>query len=151
MRKKASRATRSRKKNFLGRYKSNLEKYSADRLAEHGIPFDYEEVVYVLQDGFRYDGVYHKMTSKSKIMLDRSNKAVLPIKYTPDFTGKNSNWVIETKGFNFSQHTFSLRWKMFLNHVNNLENPPALFMPKNKDQVDSTVEIILQLIRDGKV
>ena len=152
MRKKAlNKTTSSRKKKVTGRYRSGLEKYCADRLAERGIAFDYEEKTYTLQEGFRYNGVYHKMTSRSKSMLDRSNSIVLPITYTPDFTGRGHNWVIETKGFNFSQHTFQLRWKMFLEHVNRMENPPALFMPKNKEQVDQTVEIISQLIKNEKI
>jgi hypothetical protein len=28
---------------------------------------------------------------------------------------------------------------------------PALFMPKNKQQVDETIEEILRLIKDGKI
>lgn len=152
MRKKAmKKTTRSRKKKVTGRYKSGLEKYCADKLAEYGIAFDYEEREYLLQNSFRYNGIYYKMTARSKFMLDRSNTIVLPIRYTPDFTGRSHDWVIETKGFTFSQHTFQLRWKLFLQHVNNLEHPPAVFMPKNKEQVDKTVETIAQLIKNGQI
>lgn len=152
MRKKAmKKTTRSRKKKLTGRYKSGLEKYCADKLAEYGIAFDYEERVYLLQDSFRYNGVYHKMTARGKNMIDRSNSVVLPIRYTPDFTGRDYDWIIETKGFTFSQHTFQLRWKLFLQHVNRLDNPPAVFMPKNKEQVDKTVEMISQLIKNGQI
>lgn len=143
---------RSRRKRELGRYKSSLEKYCADQLREYGIAFNYEEVEYTLQESFRYEAVYWKMTTGKKDMTNRSNSIVQPIRYTPDFTGVKHNWIIETKGFTPSQHTFPIRWKMFLKHLDEAGAPyPALFMPKNKQQVDFTVQTIKKLIDDGSV
>lgn len=153
--KKNSRTHRTRSeraKPRLGMYKSQLEKYCAEKLAHAGIPFGYETKEFVLQDKFTYNGVYHKMTKGSHALLDKSNSVVLPIKYTPDFMGISHNFIIETKGFVHDQHTFLLRWKMFLEYlVNNEKDPPALFLPKNKQQVDQAVDIILQMIRDGRI
>lgn len=140
------------RKRLLGRYKSSLEKYCADQLSEHKIPFSYEEKEYTLMDSFRFDGTYWKMTSKSKDMSNRSNKIVLPIKYTPDFIGTKDRFIIETKGYTPSHHDFPMRWKLFLKYLSELnEPPPALFIPKNKQQVDHTIQIILQLIKDGQI
>jgi len=116
------------------------------------IAFMYEEIDYTLQDAFVYNGVYMKMTKQSKELSDRTNKTVLRIGYTPDFVGKDHNFIIETKGFTPSQHTFPLRWKMFLKMLHERGGQmPALFMPKNKQQIDETIEEILRLIRDGKI
>lgn len=145
-------ARKTAAKRNLGRYKSSLEKYCADQLAEHKIPFMYEEEEYVLIDGFSYDMTYWKMTQKSKVMSNMTNRKVLPIKYTPDFVGKDHNFVIETKGWTPSQHTFPIRWKLFLRYLKEGgDKLPALFMPKNKQQVDETIELIKQLIRDGEI
>lgn len=152
--KKATRPTKKksvRQKN-LGRYKSALEKYCADRLKDANIPFYYEEKSYRLQDSFRYEAVYWKMTASKKDMTDMSNKVVLPISYTPDFSGVDRNWIIETKGYSRQQHTFPIRWKMFLRHLNEAGQPcPALFMPKNKQQIDHTIEIIKKLVENGEI
>jgi len=140
-----------RKKRDLGRYKSGLEKYCADQLSEFGIPFCYEEVSYTLQEAFNYSQTYWKMTSKKKEMINRSNGRVLPITYTPDFTDPEGRWIIETKGYNRQQHTFPLRWKMFLKHLNEAGPPyPALFMPKNKDQIDHTIQMIKRITDESR-
>lgn len=141
----------TRKKN-LGKYKSLLEKYCAERLQQENLEFAYEGKEYVLQESFHYNGVYYKMTKGSKDLVKRSNSHVLPIKYTPDFVGINYNFVIETKGFIHEQHTFQLRWKMYLDYLCKSGEPvPALFLPKNKQQVDEAINIILDLIADGQI
>lgn len=142
---------RGARKKLLGRYKSSLEKYCADKLSESGISFTYE-VEYSLQESFRYDGVYWKMTNKAKGMTDKTGKLVFPIRYTPDFIGTDHAWIIETKGYNPNMRDFNIRWKMFLNQlVKSGEKLPALFIPKNKQQIDETVRIIKQLIDDGEI
>ena len=138
-------------KRRLGRYKSGIEKECADQLSGSGVDFKYEEDVYVLQEKFRYPGVYKKMTSKRKDLSDRSNKIVLDIKYTPDFTGVDHNWVIECKGYLPSHHDFPMRWKLFLLKMSEVTPTPALFIVKNKQQIAEAVETIKQLIKDGEI
>ena len=128
---------KSAKKRQLGKYKSGLEKSCADLLKEAKLPFNYEEKEYVLIDKFRFEGVYHKMTA------NRSNSVVLPIKYTPDFVAKDESWIIETKGYTPSHHDFPMRWKLFLKHLVELDEPlPMLFICKNTQQVVEAIEII---------
>ena len=140
------------RKRQLGKYKSQLEKYCAERLQQENLNFMYEGREYVLQESFNYNGVYYKMTRGSKDLVKRTNSHILPIKYTPDFVGTDYNFVIETKGFIHEQHTFQLRWKMYLDYLCKSGEPlPALFLPKNKQQVDECINIILDLIHDERI
>lgn len=123
--------------------RSALEAYCFDRLKDSKLKFDYEGETFYLQDGFRYPGVYHKMTKGRDIMRDNTGKAVLGIKYTPDFVSHEHKFIIETKGYVHGQHTFPLRWKLFLKYlVENGMDDYMLFIPKNRKQVDATIEII---------
>ncbi len=150
-RRRSASTPRKGAKKHLGRYRSSLEKYCADKLSEYSIPFDYE-IEYSLQDSFTYDGVYWKMTNKSKVMTNKTNKSVYPIRYTPDFIGRGNRWIIETKGYNPNMRDFNIRWKLFLRKLVESREPlPALFIPKNKEQIDETVRIIKELIDEGRI
>ena len=134
---------KSAKKRQLGKYKSGLEKSCADLLKEEKIEFDYEKLEYVLVEKFRHQGVYFKMTPKAKEMKDRTASMILPIKYTPDFVAKDGSWIIETKGYTPSHHDFTMRWKLFLKHLNDQDKPiPMLFICKNKQQIAEAIQII---------
>ena len=139
------------KKKNLGKYKSGLEKTCADLLAESGLSFDYEKHEYILMDKFRYPGTYLKMTSKRKDLSDRTNKVVLPIKYTPDFVGPSKGWIIETKGYTPSHHDFPMRWKLFLRHLTSKDSNAIVFLAKNSQQVDQAIQEILKSIEDGEI
>ena len=133
----------SAKKRQLGKYKSGLEKNCADMLREARVEFDYEKLEFELIKKFRHEGVYFKMTPKAKEMKDRTNSMILSIKYTPDFVAKDGSWIIETKGYTPSHHDFTMRWKLFLKHLNELDEPlPMLFICKNKQQVAEAIQII---------
>jgi hypothetical protein len=137
---------KSAKKRNLGKYKSGLEKTCADLLAESGLSFTYETHEYMLVDKFRYPGVYLKMTAKGKDLSDRTDRVVLPIKYTPDFVGPDGGWIIETKGYTPSHHDFPMRWKLFLKHLIDSGEPvPALFICKNKHQVEQAIVKLKEL------
>jgi hypothetical protein len=137
---------KSAKKRNLGKYKSGLEKSCADLLSQSGLSFTYETSEYMLVEKFKYPGVYHKMTAKKKELSDRTNSTVLPIKYTPDFVGPNGEWIIETKGYTPSHHDFPMRWKLFLKHLIDSGEPlPALFICKNKQQVEEAIAKLKEL------
>lgn len=144
---KTTQPRKTAKKRTLGRYKSAIEKYCADRLSDAGISFAYEEREYVLCNSFKYNGLYYKMTQKKKELSNRSNSTVLPIKYTPDFCGTDKNFIVEVKGYLMSHHDFPMRWKLFLKYLSEVESDdlPALFIVKNKSQVDEMIEIIKTL------
>ena len=134
---------KSAKKRQLGKYKSGLELDASKLLSESGLSFLYEEKEYCVMDKFRYEGVYHKMTPKSKDLRDRSNSVVLPIKYTPDFVAKDESWIIETKGYIPSHHDFPMRWKLFLKHLSdNYEKVPMVFICRNRHQIEQAIKVI---------
>ena len=142
--KKAKTGTKPRKKRDLGKFKSAIEKYCDEQLRKAGLDFRYEEKEYLLMDKFRYPNRYLKMTAKRKTLSDRSNSVQLPIRYTPDFVAKDESWVIETKGYLHSHHDFSMRWKLFLRHLVDNNMDCAVYIPKNKTQIDQVIEDIKQ-------
>lgn len=152
-RKNLTRPLKGRKKRDLSRgrvkLKSTLETYCYDQLKGAKLKFEYESETFQLVDSFRYPGVYHKSTRGKDVMTNATNKVVLAIKYTPDFISHEHRFIIETKGYVPSQHTFPLRWKLFLKymHDNDMDDY-MLFIPKNKKQVDHTIELIKSHIND---
>lgn len=148
MRKKAGARRPSRKKN-LGRFKSGIEKYCNDQLRSAGLEFEYEGKEYMLLDKFRYPGRYLKMTAKRKDLSDRTDSMQLPIRYTPDFVAKDESWVIETKGYIHSHHDFPMRWKLFLKHLVDNNKTCAVYIAKNKSQIDSVIADIKRIRDEG--
>lgn len=144
---------RGRKRRDLSRgsvkLKSTLETYCYDKLKEAKLQFGYESETFTLVDSFRYPGVYHKSTRGKDVLVDATNKVVLAIRYTPDFISHEHRFIIETKGYVPSQHTFPIRWKLFLRYLeSNDMDDYMLFIPKNKKQVDQTIEIIKRHLND---
>lgn len=134
---------KSAKKRNLGKYKSGLEKTCGSLLAESGLSFAYEEHEYEILPKFNYPQTYWKMTPKSKGLIDKTGKVVLPIKYTPDFVAKDESWIIETKGFIHSHHDFPMRWKLFMDYLMKRDTPlPMLFICRNRQQIEEAIEII---------
>ena len=123
--------------------KSGLEVYCYDALKSAKLDFEYEPESFVLVDNFRYPSTYHKSTNKRPDMLNKTGMVVLPITYTPDFVSHKHKFVIETKGYARQQHTFPLRWKLFLRYlVDNGMDDYMLFVPKNSKQIDYTIQTI---------
>ena len=134
---------KSAKKKELGKYKSGLEKTCGSLLAESGLSFAYEEHEYELVPKFRYPAPYWKMTPKSKGLIDKTDKVVLPIKYTPDFVAKDGSWIIETKGYIHSHHDFPMRWKLFMQYLMDRGEPlPMLFICRNRRQIEQAIYLI---------
>ena len=78
-------------------------------------------------------------------MSDRTGQAQRPITYKPDFVGKKQEWVIETKGYLPSHHDFPMRWKLFLKYIVDNNLGCAVFLAKNKAQVDQAIIEILKI------
>ena len=75
--------------------------------------------------------------------MDKTGKKELPITYKPDFVSYEHEFFIETKGYIPSQHTFTVRWKLFLKWlVDNEMGHYSVFLPKNQKQVDEVIKII---------
>lgn len=130
-------------------YKSALEVYMAQQLTQAGLPVNYEQVSYTLQEGFTCPAV--SWESKEKKVKGEKVKTyapvkekVLPMKYTPDFTGPG--WVVECKGLPTPE--FQMRWKLLKGQLSDCTQPPTLFMPRNREQVALTVKAIQQLTKN---
>ena len=147
---KRNKRKRSPKKKSLGKFKSAIEKYCSDKLRESGLKFTYEETQFTLMDSFRFTNKYFKMTAKKKLMSDRTNSVQQPIRYTPDFVGKDHKWIIDTKGYLPSHHDFPMRWKIFLNYIMNNDLGYDVYLARNKQQVDQAVDEILKSIQNDK-
>ena len=147
---KRNKRKRTSKKKSLGKFKSAIEKYCSDKLRESGINFTYEETQFTLMDSFRFTNKYFKMTPKKKLMSDRTDSVQQPIRYTPDFVGKDHKWIIETKGYLPSHHDFPMRWKIFLNYIMNNDLGYDVYLARNKQQVDQAVDEILKSIQDDR-
>ncbi len=140
---------KSAKKKELGKYKSGLEKTCGSLLSECGLDFAYEEHEYELVPKFRYPAPYWKMTPKSKGLIDKTDKVVLPIKYTPDFVAKDGSWIIETKGYIHSHHDFPMRWKLFMQYLLDRDEPlPMLFICRNRRQIEQAIYVIKSKMKE---
>lgn len=139
-------AVNSKKKTIDGiTFASGLEAYCYGKLKESGLEFAYEGKTFELLPVAKYEGVYYKSVPKSKAMQCYQGKKVHPLKYTPDFFSPKHKFVIETKGFVPSQHTFPIRWKLFLHHLNeNGMGDYQLFLPRNQEQVNAVIQILNQ-------
>jgi hypothetical protein len=123
------------------KFRSKLELFTYKKLEEASIKSLYEKKKYVLQEGFHYSQQCYE-PHKTKGYVENTYK-VRDITYTPDFVDPNGKWIIEVKGF--ANDVFPVKWKMFKNHLMQLEDPPVLYLPKNQGQVLKTIELIKEL------
>ena len=123
--------------------KSGLEKYCNQKLTEAGFDFNYEGESFELIPPFRYGGTYLSMTAKKKTLSDKTNKIVRGISYTPDFILPKEKVIIETKGYIISNHSFPLRFKLFLLYLTeNDMGDWSIYLIKNREQVNLTIDLI---------
>jgi hypothetical protein len=121
-------------------FASGLEKYMYKALKDAKIDFQYEGETFELLPSFTFknDCIERQANSKGDF-INRGNKKVLNLKYTPDFVG--DSFIIETKGR--ANESFPLRWKMFKYLMSLMNDKRALYKPQNQKECDKTVEIIL--------
>ena len=122
-------------------FASGLERYMYQALKKAKIHADYEGCTFTLQEGFMFNVESYERQSNGKgEMVNRGNKKILPIKYTPDFVG--SNFVIECKGR--ANESFPMRWKMFKKYVNHKMKHVTLYKPQNQKECDKVIELIIK-------
>ena len=143
MRKKIKRKrgpVRSKKVTFDGiTFASGLEKYMYIALKKAKIKAKYEGWTYTLQEGFIMDNKSYERQSNGKgEMVNRGEKKILPIKYTPDFV--STSFIIECKGR--ANESFPLRWKMFKNYINKHMKHVILYKPQNQKECDEVINLI---------
>jgi hypothetical protein len=121
-------------------FASGLERYMYQAMKKAKIKAEYEPKTFVLQEGFMC-GIqcYERQSNGKGDMVNRGEKKILPIKYTPDFIG--DGFIIETKGR--ANESFPLRWKMFKKYVNHKMKHVTLYKPQNQKECDKVIELII--------
>ena len=143
-RKKATKKKRgpvqSKKISYDGHnFASGLEKYMYMALQKAKIKAKYEGETFVLLNGFHFENeVYERQANSKGEFINRGEKRILPIKYTPDFIG--DDFIIETKGR--PNESFPIRWKLFKKLVTEQFPGYILFKPQNHKECDRVIEIL---------
>jgi len=132
---------RSKKVTFDGiTFASGLEKYMYQALKKAKIHAVYEGATFELQEGFMFDvDSYERQGNGKGDMVNRGQKKILNIKYTPDFV--SDSFIIECKGR--ANESFPLRWKMFKKYVKANLPSVTLYKPQNQKECDQVVELII--------
>ena len=133
---------RAKKVTFYGiKFASGLEKYMYLALKEAKIGAIYEGATFELQKGFIFDiDSYERQGNGKGAMINRGQKKILNIKYTPDFV--SPSFIIECKGR--ANESFPLRWKMFKKYVNHKMKHVTLYKPQNQKECDEVIELIIK-------
>ena len=131
---------RSKKVTYDGvAFASGLEKYMYQALKKAKIKAEYEGRSYTLIEGFDFESSSYERQSNGKgQFVDRGNKKIQPIKYTPDFIG--DDFIIETKGR--ANESFPMRWKLFKRFINKCYPHVTLYKPQNQKECDQVIELL---------
>lgn len=121
-------------------FASGLEKYMYKALKEAGIDFKYEGYTYELVPAFTLvNSCIERQSNGKGDYINRGNKKILNLKYTPDFVGKD--FIIETKGR--ANDSFPLRWKLFKKWLHDNNDERTLYKPQQQKECDETIRLIL--------
>ena len=82
---------------------------------------------------------YERQANGKGVMINRGQKKILNIKYTPDFI--SDSFIIECKGR--ANESFPIRWKMFKNYVKEHLEHVTLYKPQNQKDCDEVIRLIL--------
>ena len=120
-------------------FASGLERYTYMALKKEKLFEGYENEVFQLVEGFDFTNqAYEKQANGKGEYINRGQKKILGIKYTPDFVGKD--YIIECKGR--ANESFPLRWKLFKLWLTKNKIGKTLYKPQNQKEVDRTVMLI---------
>ena len=131
--------------------KSRLEGAMYSLLKDSGLEFYYEKETFVIVDPFRFENEsYERKANNKGEMIDRGNKKIQPIKYTPDFTIDNDDvkYIIETKGFR--TETFNMRYKLFKKYITDEGLNYKLYSPHTQKECQEVMRLILESIKQNK-
>ena len=121
------------------KFASGLEAYMYKALKKAKIKAQYEKRSFELQSSFEFNNSSYERQSNGKgDMINRGNKKVLAIKYTPDFEG--TNFVIECKGR--ANESFPIRWKLFKKYIADNYPKMRLFKPQKQSECDDVINLI---------
>ena len=133
---------RSKKVTFDGiQFASGLEKYMYIALKKAKIHAVYEGATFEIQEGFMFNtNSYERQGNGKGTMINRGQKKILNIKYTPDFVCPS--FIIECKGR--ANESFPIRWKMFKKYVKNNLPRVTLYKPQNQKECDEVISLIIK-------
>ena len=131
---------RSKKVTFDGiKFASGLEKYMYKALKSAKISAKYEGATFEVQEGFMFNvDSYERQGNGKGDMVNRGQKKILNIKYTPDFV--SDSFIIECKGR--ANESFPLRWKMFKKYIKDNLKHVTLYKPQNQKECDEVIKLI---------
>ena len=122
-------------------FASGLEKYMYQVLKSFKIHAVYEGATFVLQEDFIFNvDSYERQANGKGEMVNRGQKKIQNIKYTPDFV--SDSFIIECKGR--ANESFPIRWKMFKKHVKEHHSHVTLYKPQNQKECDQVVGLIIK-------
>ena len=120
-------------------FASGLEKYTYLSLKNNKLFEGYENQVFQLVESFDFrNKTYEKQANGKGDYINRGEKKILGIKYTPDFVGKD--FIIECKGR--ANESFPIRWKLFKLWLTKNKIGKTLYKPQNQTEVDLTIMLI---------
>ena len=120
-------------------FASGLEKYTYLSLKNNKLFEGYENQVFQLVESFDFrNKTYEKQANGKGNYINRGEKKILGIKYTPDFVGKD--FIIECKGR--ANESFPIRWKLFKLWLTKNKIGKTLYKPQNQKEVDLTMILI---------
>ena len=131
---------RAKKVSFDGiQFASGLEKYMYQALKKAKIKSEYEGKTYEIQEGFMFNvDSYERQGNGKGDMVNRGQKKILNIKYTPDFI--SDSFIIECKGR--ANESFPIRWKMFKKYVKVHMPHVTIYKPQNQKECDEVINLI---------
>lgn len=146
---KGKRLVNSKKQTIDGiKFASRLEAYMYTLLKSEGLTFEYEGKSFVLLDSFKFkNSLYARQSNGKGEFKDRGNSKIRGMKYTPDFIVEEQDYyaIIETKGVVTPE--FAQRFKLFINKLYKENIKVDLFMPRNQNECQKTLNIILDEIK----
>ena len=125
------------------KFASGLEAYMYKAVKKAKIKADYEKRTFEIFRGFYFpEDSYERQANGKGDMVNRGDKKILGIKYTPDFIGLTDEVIIECKGR--ANDTFPMRWKLFKKYVKDNLPYVTLYKAQNQKECDKVVELILK-------
>lgn len=121
------------------KFASGLEAYMYRALKKAKIKAKYEKRSFELVSSFEFtNSSYERQSNGKGAMINRGNKKILAINYTPDFEG--DNFIIECKGR--ANESFPIRWKLFKKYIANTYPNIVLYKPQKQSECDKVIELI---------
>lgn len=139
-RKAGKKTIQSKKKEIDGiKFDSTLESFMYVLLRDNNIPNEYEGEKFSLIESFHSSNSSFERTA-TKPMIDRGDKNVRGITYTPDFV--SDKFIIEVKGR--ANESFPIRWKLFKRHLHNTNDKRVLYKPQSQADCREVITNILK-------